>query len=392
MMTPVAGAKASPPELDMQCPRCRHESSDSAKYCSQCGTALEASFCACCGRSIPASAEFCLACGDPSLRAAQPEEAAPPEEADPEAIAFLEYVRQRRARRRRGARGIAGLVIGLVAAVSILLLIARPERPAFWRAQVARTAVETTAADRAPAMASDADTPPQAAPRTTEETVPALTARTPEPTVPAATARTPEPTVPAATARTPEPTVPAATARTTEEAAQAPTVSEPPTVPEPRPAPPPRPALPPREGGVGTQPGRGVPPAAHTVRSSRPAEAPSELPLIVGRDATVVIGDLSITVHRDARLVNSRRVVDYTVRLADRAGRPVGDAAVQLRGQSRDGSVMEAQIEASTTSGAYEASLFLPGAGFAQLALRIVRADRVLELPMTVTGAGAAVQ
>jgi hypothetical protein len=374
MMTSVAGAKASPPELDMQCPRCRHESSDSAKYCSQCGTALEPSFCACCGRSIPASAEFCLACGDPSLRAAQaegvaqPEEAAPPEEADPEAIAFLEYVRQRRARRRRGARGIAGLVIGLVAAVSILLLIARPERPAFWRAQVARTAVETTAADRAPAMASDADTPPQAAPRTTEETVP----------------------VP--TARTTEPTVPAPTARTTEEAAQAPTVSEPPTVPEPRSALPPRPALPPREGGVGTQPGRVVPPAAHTVRSSRPAEAPSELPLIVGRDATVVIGDLSITVHRDARLVNSRRVVDYIVRLADRAGRPVGDAAVQLRGQSRDGSVMEAQIEASATSGAYEASLFVPGAGFAQLALRIVRADRVLELPMTVTGAGAAVQ
>jgi hypothetical protein len=356
MMTSVAGAKASPPEFDMQCPRCRHESPDSAKYCSQCGTALEPSFCACCGRSIPASAEFCVSCGDPTLPASHPEEAAQPEEADPEAIAFLEYVRQRRARRRRGALSTAGLVIGLVAAVSILLLITRPERPAFWRAQVARTAVETTAADRAPAMASDADPSPQAAPRTTEETVPAPTARATEPTVPAATART------------------------TEETASVPTVPEP------------RPALPPREGGVGTPPGRVVPPAAHTVRSSRPAEAPSELPLIVGRDATVVIGDLSITVHRDARLVNSRRVVDYTVRLADRAGRPVGDAAVQLRGQSRDGSVMEAQIEASTTSGAYEASLFLPGAGFAQLALRIVRADRVLELPMTVTGAGAAVQ
>ena len=115
-------------------------------------------------------------------------------------------------------------MIGLVAAVSILLLIARPERPAFWRAQVARTAVETTAADRAPAMASDADPSPQAAPRTTEETVPAATA----------------------TARAAEPTVPAATARTTEDAAQAP------TVPEPRAALPPRPALPPREPGVGT--------------------------------------------------------------------------------------------------------------------------------------------
>jgi hypothetical protein len=112
----------------------------------------------------------------------------------------------------------------------------------------------------------------------------------------------------------------------------------------------------------------------------------------VGRDATVVIGDLAVTVHREARVLNSRRVVDYNVRLADRAGLPVGNAKVQLRGQSRDGSVVEAQIEQSSTIGTYEASLLVPGAGLAQLALRIVRADRVLELPMTVTGPGAATQ
>jgi hypothetical protein len=121
-------------------------------------------------------------------------------------------------------------------------------------------------------------------------------------------------------------------------------------------------------------------------------DAPPDVPLIVGREATVVIGDLSVTIHRDTRVLNSRRVVDYSVRLADPGGLPVGDAKVQLRGQSRDGSLVEAQIEPSSAAGTYEAALFVPRAGLAQLALRIVRADRVLELPMTVTAAGGSVQ
>jgi hypothetical protein len=113
------------------------------------------------------------------------------------------------------------------------------------------------------------------------------------------------------------------------------------------------------------------------------------VPLIVGREANVVIGDLSITVQRDAKVVNSRRVVDYRVRLTDRAGGPITDAQVLLRGEGRDGSVMEARIEPSSTAGTYEASLFLPGPGLAQLALRILRTDRTLELPMTVASGAA---
>ena len=86
--------------------------------------------------------------------------------------------------------------------------------------------------------------------------------------------------------------------------------------------------------------------------------------------------------------MNGRRVVDYAIRLADSAGRPVSDADVRLRGRSSDGTVLEAALEPSTMRGSYEAAVLLPSE-LSDLALRIRRADRVLELPLGMTAAGA---
>jgi len=117
--------------------------------------------------------------------------------------------------------------------------------------------------------------------------------------------------------------------------------------------------------------------------------APSALPFIVGREATVVIGDLAITVYQDARSQASQRIIDYTVRLADGAGRPVSDAVILLRGRNRDGTLVEASIDRASTEGMYEAALMLPRSALVDLALRIVRSNRVVEVPIAVGGVDA---
>jgi class 3 adenylate cyclase/predicted ATPase len=49
----------------MQCPQCRHDNPDRAKFCLECGTRL-ALTCNQCGTELPANAKFCLECGQPA--------------------------------------------------------------------------------------------------------------------------------------------------------------------------------------------------------------------------------------------------------------------------------------------------------------------------------------
>ena len=48
----------------MTCPTCRAEQPDGARFCNQCGSALQLS-CASCGTSLPAGSRFCNVCGTP---------------------------------------------------------------------------------------------------------------------------------------------------------------------------------------------------------------------------------------------------------------------------------------------------------------------------------------
>jgi len=105
----------------------------------------------------------------------------------------------------------------------------------------------------------------------------------------------------------------------------------------------------------------------------------------VGRDDNIAVGDLVINVKSAPRVDSRGRVVDYAVRLVRRDGRPVTDASVVLRGQTPDGTVVEAPLDRITSPGVYETAVILPAAGLHRLWLRIIRSDTALELPMVPT-------
>jgi hypothetical protein len=49
----------------MQCPRCQHENPDNARFCGDCGAALEARACGACGAPVASGQKFCRFCGTP---------------------------------------------------------------------------------------------------------------------------------------------------------------------------------------------------------------------------------------------------------------------------------------------------------------------------------------
>ena len=55
----------------MQCPACGAENPSGARFCEQCGVAMEAR-CPHCGASVRAGARFCVACGQPLEALAPP--------------------------------------------------------------------------------------------------------------------------------------------------------------------------------------------------------------------------------------------------------------------------------------------------------------------------------
>src|SRR5947209_6695704 len=50
----------------MECPRCRHPNREAARFCGECGAALERTTdCPSCAAQNPAGQKFCDACGEP---------------------------------------------------------------------------------------------------------------------------------------------------------------------------------------------------------------------------------------------------------------------------------------------------------------------------------------
>jgi hypothetical protein len=110
-----------------------------------------------------------------------------------------------------------------------------------------------------------------------------------------------------------------------------------------------------------------------------PPNRASVLPIVVGREATVRVGDLSVTVQRNPRRDAKSRVVDYTVSVRDRAGAPVSAADVRVRGLTVEESTVEVLIGPAGTSGVYQAAVIMPPAGLRQMTLRIVLAETAWE-------------
>jgi uncharacterized membrane protein YvbJ len=55
----------------MQCPKCRFENREGAKFCIECGERFE-SQCPQCGKVIPSTAKFCDECGHPLSGTSKP--------------------------------------------------------------------------------------------------------------------------------------------------------------------------------------------------------------------------------------------------------------------------------------------------------------------------------
>ena len=317
------------------------------------------------------------------------------EHAEPGARAFLQFVERERARRRRAVRRT---MIGAACVICVLVIVILT-RAVGWqlaRPRVTRPDVEppTTAAA---AVASEEDTPPPVALPTTVDATPSPELSTPAVDPTPSPPETPVPVDPASSTPPPASALPDRPAKASPSPERvvvrqndAVTAPSRPSLPE-RVRGPERIAVSERVAVAGPVkvPDPAVVLPERVSRPHREVPAPSALPFVVGRDATVVVGDLVITVYQDARLVSDRRVVDYTVRLVDGADRPVSDAEVQLRGRSRDGSLLEARIEPSSP-GTYAAALMLPRSGLVELALRVARAHRVVEVPVAVSGVDAA--
>jgi hypothetical protein len=72
----------------------------------------------------------------------------------------------------------------------------------------------------------------------------------------------------------------------------------------------------------------------------------------------------------------------YTVRLADRGGRPVPGAQVWMRGQSGDGQARETRLEAVDPPGTYRSGPLSPGTLPPQLSVRVYFSNMRVEVPV----------
>jgi hypothetical protein len=72
----------------------------------------------------------------------------------------------------------------------------------------------------------------------------------------------------------------------------------------------------------------------------------------------------------------------YTVRLADRGGRPVPGAEVWMRGQTGDGEGRETRLDAVDPPGTYRSNPLLPGTLSPQLSVRVYFSNMRVEIPV----------
>ena len=212
-------------------------------------------------------------------------------------------------------------------------------------------------------------------------------------------ARPPEPAI----APAPAPATPPATAMVESPPASLPAPTEPeraaPALPPapPRPAPEPRRAVErPPAPVVSARPA----PRTPAVETARPAPSDREAPSRDGRSRAVTsrepallesseLGDTrsSLTAFSGLPRVEMSRQPSgvgtvYTVRLADRGGRPVPGAEVWMRGQTGDGQGRETRLDAVDPPGTYRSSPLPPGTLSPQLTVRVYFSNMRVEVPV----------
>jgi len=374
-----AEARVSVPMLPMQCPKCRHDSSEGAYFCTECGAVL--------GESMPR-----------------------PTERAPSRLVSFGRLQEHQAHQKRQKRHFWTFALIALGAVEALVFLAalhhdgtrRRARPVFPRTAVLPATPAAVPFDLLPLLVpalpttvnSEASTPTP--PRTEVLTVaPSRTDAAP-PTPPPADTQTsaPQKTEPSSSSpprvnpapARPSRSEPSAAAPPRAPAAESspsrvaalsapdkqPTSSRTPAPATPReaPAPSPRPSVAPSPS-----------PALDATAAVR--ETPSGRPSIRGPYDTVVVGDLVIDFERRTRPQTNGQVVDYTVRLARRTGLPVSDADVALRGETSDGKKIEAPLDPSGGPGVFVSAGNAPSSGIRRLMLRIARPDKVLEIPVS---------
>ena len=211
-------------------------------------------------------------------------------------------------------------------------------------------------------------------------------------------------------ARPPEPATASAPAPATSMAESPPASLPAPTEPEraapalppapPRPAPEPRRAVERPPAPVASARPAPRTPAAETARPAPRAPSDREAPSRDGRSREVTSrepallessepGDTrsSLTAFSGLPRVELSRQPSgagtvYTVRLADRGGRPVPGAEVWMRGQTGDGQGRETRLDAVDPPGTYRSSPLPPGTLSPQLTVRVYFSNMRVEVPV----------
>jgi cytoskeletal protein RodZ len=117
---------------------------------------------------------------------------------------------------------------------------------------------------------------------------------------------------------------------------------------------------------------------APDVKSPPPPRSQPEVSALPSRAGLRSEGEVRVEVATEPLADGLTR---YTVRLRERDGRPVVDAAVSIRGRRADGALLEATLDRAAEPGSYHAVVRRP-ADLTDARLRVAGVDRVQEVPL----------
>ena len=338
------------------------------------------------------------------------------EEASPEDLQLYQLVQEDRERRRRRRRTV------MAAAISFVVLVAglAVARRAGERTPTDGTAPPATSAEGPASTQADSGASPT--PRVSETTdgreqtarplaQPERPEESPSTRTSTASPRGFEPTSETAAVKPREIAPPASAPRATPEVAarrgqersRAQSTTGPPAAEESRtdrsrvaaapaePTPPARPPsaleLPERDasGAASTRTRSEAAPAPRAPRSTPPAPTPSvsSPPVAIASPPSPAPPSPDVRVEVAQKVDRTNSAIDYTVRVSAPDGRPVTDADVRLRGVTTDGVLVEAPLEPAGAPGVYSGLIAFSSRGPRGLTVRVGRADRVVEVPVS---------
>ena len=114
-----------------------------------------------------------------------------------------------------------------------------------------------------------------------------------------------------------------------------------------------------------------------------PAPSVSSPPVAIASPPSPPPPSPDVRVEVAQKVDRSNSAIDYTVRVSAPDGRPVTDADVRLRGVTTDGVLVEAPLEPAGTPGVYSGLIAFSPRGPRGLTVRVGRADRVVEVPVS---------